>query len=124
MNTDSSVTFIQVPLQIYVVVIDYDRHLLDDDDLVDVFVITVDVMAFFDLQNYTGEYGYGTLQVSFVATCTEHYFGLDCATFCEERDDELGHFTCDGEGNKVCLQGYQNPSTNCTECMLPMYTLY
>ena len=100
-------------------VIDYD--VIGDDELVDVFVITVDVMAFSDLQNYTGEYGYGTLQVSFIATCTEHYFGLDCATFCEERDDELGHFTCDGEGNKVCLQGYQNPTTNCTECMLHLF---
>ena len=96
----------------------------NDDEFVDVFVITVDVMAFSVLQNYTGKYGYGTLQVSFMATCTEHYFGADCATFCEERDDELGHFTCDGEGNKVCLQGYQNLNTNCTECMLPMYMLY
>ncbi len=39
--------------------------------------------------------------------------GPDCG--CTSRDDFTGHFTCDTNGTKVCLPGYQNPETNCTE---------
>ncbi|XP_064381928.1 uncharacterized protein LOC135330900 isoform X2 [Halichondria panicea] len=43
--------------------------------------------------------------------CREGYFGPDCGC----RDNSTGHFTCDANGTKVCLPGYQNPETNCTE---------
>ncbi len=43
--------------------------------------------------------------------CREGYFGSDCSC----RDNSTGHFTCDANGTKVCLPGYQNPETNCTE---------
>ncbi len=45
--------------------------------------------------------------------CREGYFGPNCG--CSPRDDSTGHFTCDTNGIKVCLPGYQNPSTNCVE---------
>ena len=45
--------------------------------------------------------------------CREGYFGPDCG--CSPRDDSTGHFTCDTNGIKVCLPGYQNPQTNCVE---------
>ncbi len=48
--------------------------------------------------------------------CREGYFGPDCG--CSPRDDSTGHFTCDTNGIKMCLPGYQNPQTNCVEEVL------
>ena len=39
---------------------------------------------------------------------------------CEPQDDSSGHFTCDINGNKVCLPGYQNPGTNFVEAVATM----
>ena len=41
----------------------------------------------------------------------------DCSVFCNDTDGVDGHYTCDENGNKQCLNGYQNSSTNCTECI-------
>ena len=45
--------------------------------------------------------------------CREGYFGPDCG--CSPRNDSTGRFTCAANGTVVCLPGYQNPETNCTE---------
>ncbi len=47
--------------------------------------------------------------------CKEGYFGPDCGILCTSRNDSTGHFTCDTNGIKVCLPGYQNPETICVE---------
>ncbi len=47
--------------------------------------------------------------------CREGYFGPNCG--CSPRDDSTGHFTCDTNGIKVCLPGYQNHQTNQTNCV-------
>ena len=53
--------------------------------------------------------------------CNENYTGSDCGSMiCEPQDDFSGHFTCDINGNKVCLPGYQNPRTNCVEAVTTM----
>ena len=41
----------------------------------------------------------------------------DCSVLCVERDDADGHYDCDHDGNKMCLEGYRNTSTDCTECV-------
>ncbi len=43
--------------------------------------------------------------------CREGYPNCGCSP----RDDSTGHFTCDTNGNKVCILGYQDPETNCVE---------
>ena len=51
------------------------------------------------------------------ASLTDLY-GDACDVFCVGRNDSiLGHFTCDSQGQKVCLPGYQNVDSNCTECV-------
>ena len=53
--------------------------------------------------------------------CKKNYTGSDCGNMiCEPRDDSTGHFTCDINGEKVCLPGYQNPGTNCVEAVATM----
>ena len=43
-------------------------------------------------------------------------YGDNCTVLCEPRDDTLGHYTCGSAGERVCLEGYGNPDTNCSEC--------
>ena len=94
-------------------------------------------------QLYTGMYDKATISLSFRVSCTENYYGPNCATFCEPNDnhtcdengsivcrnsyygtrcnvfcearnDTLGHYQCSRNGGKICLEGYQDPDTNCT----------
>ena len=57
-----------------------------------------------------------TLIISYNFQCSKNYFGQNCSEFCEPHNDGSGHYVCDGEGRKVCLEGYRNSSTNCTMC--------
>ncbi|XP_073994592.1 protein serrate [Rhodnius prolixus] len=43
--------------------------------------------------------------------CDRHYFNSTCTKFCRPRDDKFGHYLCDNEGDKVCLDGWKG--TNC-----------
>ncbi|XP_032811607.1 protein jagged-1b-like isoform X1 [Petromyzon marinus] len=38
--------------------------------------------------------------------CDEHYFSTNCTKLCKPRDDYFGHYACDSNGNKVCLDGW------------------
>ena len=94
-------------------------------------------------RTFFGTHGRSAMRLSFQAVCSQNYYGADCGTpcastgssicemricinnyygpncttFCEERDDEQGHYICDSEGNIVCRDGYNDTSTNCTECI-------
>lgn len=45
-------------------------------------------------------------------TCDEHYYGFGCNKFCRPRDDFFGHYTCDQNGNKTCLEGWMGVDCN------------
>ena len=53
------------------------------------------------------------VNLSYRLSCIENYYGGDCSVFCEARDDDSGHYTCDAQGNIVCNDGYQGTDTNC-----------
>ena len=38
--------------------------------------------------------------------CDPNYFNATCMKFCRPRDDNFGHYTCDQQGDKVCLPGW------------------
>ncbi|XP_026554381.1 protein jagged-2 isoform X1 [Pseudonaja textilis] len=38
--------------------------------------------------------------------CDENYYGPQCNKFCGPRDDFVGHYTCDQNGNKACMEGW------------------
>lgn len=38
--------------------------------------------------------------------CDENYYGVMCNKFCRPRDDFFGHYTCDHNGNKACMDGW------------------
>ena len=49
--------------------------------------------------------------------CDENHYPPDlCNVECIPQDNSFGHYTCDPEsGDKVCLEGYTDPSTFCVE---------
>ena len=46
--------------------------------------------------------------------CVDGYHGEECNVFCEERDDDGGHYSCGPHGAIVCLPGWTQPGNNCT----------
>ncbi|XP_062596704.1 delta-like protein C, partial [Saccostrea cucullata] len=49
-----------------------------------------------------------TLWLRLKVYCDQDYYGENCATFCQSRDDRFGHYTCDpNTGSKICLKGWQ-----------------
>lgn len=47
------------------------------------------------------------LRYSYHVFCDEFYYGDACSDYCRPRDDTLGHYMCDENGNKQCLDGWQ-----------------
>lgn len=49
--------------------------------------------------------------------CTNGYFPEGaCNVFCVPRNDSGGHFRCDPvTGEKICLEGYEDPLSNCVK---------
>ncbi|KZC15219.1 Protein serrate [Dufourea novaeangliae] len=39
--------------------------------------------------------------------CADHYYNATCTKFCRPRNDIFGHYTCDKNGDKVCIQGWK-----------------
>ncbi|XP_061577105.1 protein jagged-1a-like [Cololabis saira] len=48
--------------------------------------------------------------------CDEHYYGFGCNKFCRPRDDFFGHYECDHNGNKMCLEGWSGPDCRTAIC--------
>ena len=64
----------------------------------------------------TGDFGNVELIISYEVRCQQNYYSINCSTYCLPSDNSMGHYNCDPfNGNKICLPGYQNPVTNCTE---------
>ena len=88
----------------------------DADDLID--EITTDQSLavsdeFTSEDDYTGEHGVVIMTLIFRVICNTNYYGSDCRTFCRPRNDSTGHYTCDEDGNRVCLDGYTDVSNDC-----------
>ena len=81
--------------------------------------------GFTELTTDEGNYNMATFSIKIKVVCLEKYYGSDCSIlrFCEPQDDDtIGHYTCDSNNNLVCLNGYQNTESNCTETV-PMITV-
>ena len=99
----------------------YDNDGIGPSDLVDKIFISRSLSAvslqngsFTQVMTYSGNYS--ELDLSFRLTCGEDFYGPECV-FCVDTNDTRGHYSCDrSTGERVCLEGYQNSTTNCTEC--------
>ncbi|KAH0620314.1 hypothetical protein JD844_020560 [Phrynosoma platyrhinos] len=48
--------------------------------------------------------------------CDENYYGPQCNKFCGPRDDFVGHYTCDQNGNKACMEGWMGEECKQAVC--------
>lgn len=39
--------------------------------------------------------------------CDTHYYNSTCTKFCRPRNDKFGHFICDVNGDKECIEGWK-----------------
>ena len=39
--------------------------------------------------------------------CDQTYYGYNCSTHCESRDDRHGHYSCDTKGKRICNEGWK-----------------
>ena len=112
-------------MQLAVEVIDLDalQQSLNANDLVDRFVINrndITLGADFPASaRYNGVFGFGLLYLSFRVKCADNFYGADCNDFCQARNDSQGHYTCDSGGNNICLEGFQDPITDCIQQCTP-----
>ena len=68
--------------------------------------------------NYLGERQcIGNFAPPECSRCLADYYPPNtCDTFCQPRNDSQGHFICDPTtGEKVCLPGFTNTASDCTE---------
>ncbi|XP_066468415.1 protein jagged-2 [Tiliqua scincoides] len=54
-------------------------------------------------------------EVQIRVKCDENYYGPQCTKFCNPRDDFVGHYTCDQNGNKACMEGWMG--TDCKQAV-------
>ncbi|XP_049960051.1 protein jagged-1b [Schistocerca serialis cubense] len=64
--------------------------------------------------NYDGNNSRITYRVR--VQCDSHYFNLTCTKFCRPRDDKFGHYRCDVNGDKQCIDGWQGPNCESAVC--------
>ena len=100
----------------------YDDDTLNDDFVDEVFAQPVPFTNTTTPLLYTGLDRISQIKLSFSVKCSENYYGPECLTFCEPRNDTLGHFTCNQDGSIQCLPNYF--ATNCTEFCIPIEGRY
>lgn len=80
------------------------------NDLLDKVIVDMPLVinsSFSPVITQLGFYQRVTMQFRFRVMCQTYFFGEDCYRFCISHDsDTVGHFTCDVNGNQVCLPGF------------------
>ena len=110
---DSFVYCQQGMFQLFVNVIDIDTP-IRSDLIANIFIdlILVPSATFTSTQDYGTGSG-GSIRLQFKVECDDNLYGHDCGTFCVDSDDSSGHFTCGSNGERICLSGWSDPTTNC-----------
>ena len=78
------------------------------------------VSGTFSSDKTVNEGGSNVISLSYATRieCATNYYQSDCSVYCIPTCDNTGHYTCDTNGNKICLPGYTNTSNNCLDGML------
>lgn len=61
-----------------------------------------------------GYYGKAQFKVQVLLSCQPNYYTSSCSVYCVPQNDNTnGHYDCSSQGEKICKNGYTNPSGNC-----------
>lgn len=52
--------------------------------------------------------------------CADHYYNATCTKLCRPRNDIFGHYTCDENGDKVCIQGWKGADCEIGKILYPL----
>ena len=86
-----------------------DEDTADSLDLIDLLVtnLVLPPSSAYTTITEQGISGRVTMHFLVRVTCGTNYYGPNCASYCAPQDsDELGHYTCDSNGRRVCRSGY------------------
>lgn len=67
-------------------------------------------------QDWSQDIHYGDnseLHYSYHVVCSEFYHGEACTDYCRPRNDTFGHYTCDEDGTRRCIEGWSEPDKYC-----------
>ena len=106
---------LQGTVRLLIEVEDYDSF--NSDDHVDDVYVTISTnpsSPFSSRRAYDGVHGNSRIELNFRVRCASNYYGSNCATYCLRRDDSGGHYACGSNGERICLSGWSDPSTDCT----------
>ncbi|XP_038056560.1 delta-like protein 1 isoform X1 [Patiria miniata] len=67
----------------------------------------LDVDTQWSNRTHTDEEHQHELNISYRVVCNENYYGPTCSNICRPKNDSLGHWRCDQNGQKVCLDGWE-----------------
>lgn len=59
---------------------------------------------------------FSRLLYRFRITCSPNYYGDECSRFCRQRDDLFGHYSCDRDGQQICMDGWQGEQCDRPVC--------
>jgi hypothetical protein len=102
-------------VRLFIEVEDYDSF--NSDDHVDDVYVTITrapSSSFSSRRAYNGIHGNSRIELSFRVQCMANFYGSDCATRCVPRDDSGGHYRCGSNGERICLSGWSEPTSDCT----------
>ncbi|KAK6638758.1 hypothetical protein RUM43_007026 [Polyplax serrata] len=75
----------------------------------------IDPSVEWHLLNHPGQTAQLTYRIR--VQCDVYHFNQTCTKFCKPRDDNFGHYICDRNGDKKCIEGWKGP--NCDIGELP-----
>lgn len=91
----------------------------DADDLVDYFIIEdssfLPTNEYTTFTTYTGQHSSSVmLRLRYRLRCRGNWHGYNCDIYCVDQDTDTAHLECALDGSRVCMDGWEDLSTQCT----------
>ena len=91
----------------------------DADDTIDNWIINVPTLIpnneWSDYTTYIGIFPNGAeFRLRYRLRCRGNWHGYNCDIRCVDQDTETAHLECALDGSYMCMEGWQDLSTNCT----------
>nr|XP_040043195.1 protein jagged-1b isoform X1 [Gasterosteus aculeatus aculeatus]XP_040043203.1 protein jagged-1b isoform X1 [Gasterosteus aculeatus aculeatus] len=96
--------------------LDYDNDTSESGQLIERVLLSSMLNSGVQWQTYRHHGRPLTLDYRLRFRCDSNYYGPFCNKLCRARDDFVGHFICDPNGSKVCMEGWTGPECKEAVC--------